>query len=167
MEIYTIGHSNIDFRDFVKLLDNNGISILVDVRSHPYSKSEFARQFDRPALERGLEFYNVTYKYMGGELGGKPDDLSLYTNGEVDYEKIAVRPEYLEAIKTLMELAERQRVAIMCSEGDHKQCHRHKLIAKTLVSKGWKVLHIQRGGEVVMEDELQDELQYEQKRLEW
>lgn len=164
MEIYTIGHSNIDFKDFVELLGRYKISTLVDVRSRPYSN--FARRFNRPDLEHDLEFHsNVNYKYMGDALGGKPDDLSLYTNGEVDYDKIAVRPEYLEAIKTLMELAERQTVAIMCSEGDHKQCHRHKLIAKTLVGQGWKVLHIQSSGEVVMEDELHDELQYEQMRL--
>jgi uncharacterized protein (DUF488 family) len=54
--IYTIGHSDIDFERFLELL--NGIEVLVDVRSAPFSK--YAPQFDIGNIRRGL---NVEIEY--------------------------------------------------------------------------------------------------------
>jgi uncharacterized protein (DUF488 family) len=37
----------------------------------------------------------------------------------------------------------------MCGEGDHRRCHRHLLIAQTLLGRGVRVLHIQPDGGTV------------------
>jgi uncharacterized protein (DUF488 family) len=42
---------------------------------------------------------------------------------------------------------------IMCSEGDHRHCHRYKLITPALLELGARVLHIQPDGSVVDEKE--------------
>jgi uncharacterized protein (DUF488 family) len=37
----------------------------------------------------------------------------------------------------------------MCSEGDHRQCHRHLLITQSLLQRGVRVRHIQPDGSLV------------------
>ncbi len=37
----------------------------------------------------------------------------------------------------------------MCSEGDHRRCHRHMLITQTLLERGVHVRHIQSDGTTV------------------
>jgi uncharacterized protein (DUF488 family) len=56
---------------------------------------------------------------------------------------------YQAGIDQLLDLAETEQVAVMCSEGDHRQCHRHLLIAQTLLGRGVRVLHIQSDGTTV------------------
>jgi uncharacterized protein (DUF488 family) len=51
----------------------------------------------------------------------------------------------------LLDLAATDLTAIMCSEGDHRQCHRHKLITPVLLDHDAQVLHIQREGNLVDE----------------
>jgi len=46
--LFTIGHSNMDLNSFVKLLKDNTIEVLVDVRSNPYSR--FASHFNKVML---------------------------------------------------------------------------------------------------------------------
>ena len=49
MKLYTIGHSNHSIDRFIQLLDENGIMILVDVRSAPYSR--YNPQFNKEDLQ--------------------------------------------------------------------------------------------------------------------
>ncbi len=41
---------------------------------------------------------------------------------------------------------------MLCAEGDHRHCHRTKLIAPALVERGARVLHIQPDGSLVDEE---------------
>ena len=52
MDIYTIGHSNVEPGDVVELLRSHGIEAVLDVRSSPYSKH--APQFNREAFAEDL-----------------------------------------------------------------------------------------------------------------
>jgi len=47
-----------------------------------------------------------------------------------------------------MEIALRQRIVLLCSEEDPRRCHRHHLVARSLMDVGVRVLHIRRSGEV-------------------
>jgi uncharacterized protein (DUF488 family) len=49
----------------------------------------------------------------------------------------------------LLDLARAERVAVLCAEGDHRRCHRHWLIAQTLVARGAAVWHIEPDGATV------------------
>jgi hypothetical protein len=70
---------------------------------------------------------------------------------EIDYGKMAAVPAFQQAVTELVAVAARQRTAIMCSEGDHLKCHRHKLITPALLAHQVGVLHIQPDGTVVDE----------------
>lgn len=141
--IWTIGHSDRALEGLVELLRRHGISLVVDVRSQPYS--QWAPQFNREALARGLEAAGITYRFMGDELGGRPAGMDK----QPDYAAMSERPKYLSGIEELLALAEREKVAVLCSEGDHRQCHRHLLISQTLLKRGARVTHIQPDGSTV------------------
>ena len=144
--VHTIGHSDHDIAALASLVRRHSVGLVVDVRSHPYSK--WAPQYNQEGLARYLQNAGIEYLYMGDVLGGRPSDLSLYGEGSElpDYERLAATKYYQAGLVQLMDLARTRRTAIMCSEGDHVQCHRHLLIAQSLLSNGIRVCHIQRDG---------------------
>jgi uncharacterized protein (DUF488 family) len=147
--IHTVGHSDHTAAAFVDLLRDHGITLVVDVRSQPYSR--WAPQFNRETLARDLEDARIAYRFMGDALGGRPTDPALYDPGQEtpDYQRVEQTPAYQAGIDQLLELARAQRVAVMCGEGDHRRCHRHLLIAQTLLGRGVRVCHIQPDGGTV------------------
>ncbi len=146
VQLYSIGHSDHSVSEFLDLLRRYRLTVVVDVRSQPYS--QWASQFNRESLERDLRAAGVRYLFMGDALGGRPADHALYDPGEEhpNYERLAQSPAYKAAIEQLLQLAQTERVAIMCSEGDHTKCHRAKLITPTLLERGVHVLHIRPDG---------------------
>jgi uncharacterized protein (DUF488 family) len=144
--IFTVGHSNVDFNTFLTLLKSNGIELLVDVRSSPYSK--YVPHFNRENLQESLENEGVAYKFLGDKIGGKPKDTKYYENGEVVYRLIEEDSPYREGIFQLMELSKTQKTSLMCSEENPFNCHRHNLISQTLLRNGFKVLHIRANGKI-------------------
>ncbi len=147
--VHTIGHSDHTVEDFVKLLRRYGITLVVDVRSQPYSR--WVHQFNRELLMQDLQDAGIEYRYMGDTLGGRPADPSLYDGGEErpDYQRLEQRPEYQAGIAELLERARGTPTVVMCSEGDHLHCHRHLLIAQTLLDRDICVFHIQPDGTAV------------------
>ncbi len=147
--IYTIGHSDHPTAAFVDLLQQHGVTLVADVRSQPYSR--WMPDFNRETLAHDLDEVGIAYEFMGHALGGRPSDPELYDPGQEnpDYRRLEQTPAYQAGIARLLELALVERVAVMCSEGDHRQCHRHLLIAQTLLERGARVLHIQPDGKAV------------------
>jgi len=155
--IHTIGHSDHDITAFVDLLRRHGITLVADVRSQPYSR--WAPQFNREMLARDLESGGIAYRFMGDVLGGRPADPGLYDPGQrpglrpgqeqPDYRRVEQSPAYQEGIDRLLGLAWTEQVAVMCGEGDHRRCHRHLLVAQTLLARGVRVRHIQPDGTTV------------------
>ena len=144
--IYTIGHSNHQAEDLIALLCQHGIELVVDVRSSPYSR--YVPQANRETLARTLDGAGIGYHWMGDRLGGKPE------GNVADYDQLRMSPSFLQGISDLVALTTENRTAIMCSEGDHRQCHRHKLITPVLLDQDVGVLHIQPDGSLV--DELRE-----------
>jgi uncharacterized protein (DUF488 family) len=141
-----VGHSNHEADAFVGLLRQHDVELIVDVRSAPYSR--YVPQANRENLVRTLESAGIAYRWVGDLLGGKPE-------GAIgDYDELRASPAFLQGVDRLLDLAAENRTAIMCSEGDHRQCHRHKLITPVLLDHGAQVLHIQRDGSLV--DEMQE-----------
>jgi len=147
--IHTVGHSDHTTAAFVDLLRGQGITLVVDVRSQPYSR--WTHQFNRETLARDLDAAGIAYRFMGDALGGRPADPALYDPGEerADYRRVERTDVYQAGIDQLLELARIERVAVMCSEGEHHHCHRHLLVTQTLLSRGARVLHIQPDGRTV------------------
>jgi uncharacterized protein (DUF488 family) len=148
--IWTVGHSNMSIERFLELLRAHEIELLVDVRTAPYSRHW--PQFSRDALARSVQADGISYLFLGRELGGKPNDPALRgPHGLPDYDAIAATPLYQEGIARLNVLAHERRTAFMCSEGDPAQCHRERLVARTLRAQGWQVRHILTDGTIQQE----------------
>jgi uncharacterized protein (DUF488 family) len=150
MKLFTIGHSNHSIEKFSRLLDENGIMILVDVRTAPYS--HYNPQFNKENLQGFLALHDIQYAYAGKYLGGRPADPSCYKSRvmpdegaekehpidylhEVDYPEVMKRKWFIQGIQQLLELADQDLTAIMCSEEDPAECHRHHLIARYLIAE--------------------------------
>jgi uncharacterized protein (DUF488 family) len=149
MELFSIGHSNAGIDAFISLLRLYEIAMLVDTRSQPYSR--YNQHFSREHLKQSLAEAGIDYIYLGKELGGRPADPALYfENGKVDYDLVAQSPLYLAGIERLLALASDRRVAFMCAEADYKNCHRYRLITRTLTHCGIAVRHILHSGDSVV-----------------
>ena len=68
LELYTIGHSTLEMDDFLRLLKENYIQVLVDVRSQPYSR--FNPQYNRESFQHAMAYANIEYVFAGEHLGG-------------------------------------------------------------------------------------------------
>jgi len=153
--VLTVGHSNMPLTDFLESLHERGVRRIVDVRSAPYSR--YVPHFNREPLEAALEAAGIAYGHAGEFLGGRPTDPTCYFSGElpdgkanylelVNYAEVARRDWYLRGIDRLIERAMQGTTAILCSEEDPARCHRHRLIARTLLQRGIEVLHIRANG---------------------
>jgi uncharacterized protein (DUF488 family) len=69
---------------------------------------------------------------------------------EVDYPEVMKRDWFIKGIERLLELADEQTIAIMCSEENPAQCHRHHLITRYILREHpeVKVQHIRGDGTV-------------------
>lgn len=140
--IFTIGHSNHSLEKLIRLLVENGVNALVDVRSAPYSRH--FPWFNKEHLEFELPRQGIEYIYAGKHLGGRPTDPSLYKGRtmpdegadylhEVDYAEVMKRPWFVRGVERLLETAKERPTAILCSEEDPADCHRHHLITRYLL----------------------------------
>ncbi|MBM4077227.1 MAG: DUF488 domain-containing protein [Planctomycetes bacterium] len=143
--LYTIGHSNHTEEQFLSLLSQHDINVVVDVRSQPYS--QYSSHFNRESLQRLIASARRQYLFMGDELGGRPPEEECYDDdGHVLYSTLAQIPRFLHGIDRVEKGIQKYRVALMCSEEDPVVCHRFLLIARVLVDRGLVPVHIRGDG---------------------
>jgi uncharacterized protein (DUF488 family) len=149
--IYTIGYGNRQIDLFLSLLQANGIRVLVDTRSKPFSR--FNPAYRQKEFEQHLNKAGIDYLFLGDKLGGKPEDWSLYTSDKVDYHKVRHSAAYQKGINELIALSQKRITCILCSELNPDHCHRKLLITPDLVKEGIPVFHIDGKGNVVAHEE--------------
>ena len=151
--VFTIGHSNHSAEKFVRLLKENGIEILIDTRSHPYSRH--APRFNARALEAALSRDVIGYLFLGGELGGRPEGEEFYdAKGRVDYGLVGCSGPFLDGIRRLEQEIGTKTVALLCSEEDPTRCHRRLLVGRALEEVGFTLRHIRGDGSIHVEGEM-------------
>jgi uncharacterized protein (DUF488 family) len=151
--IVTIGYGARSLDEFLDVLADRGIAYLIDVRRWP--RSRYKPDFSRPTLEPALAERGITYVHMGETLGGIPDDDESYTDGHVDYERVAESEPFQIGIARLRTIHEKQiRAALMCSEGKPELCHRSKLIGVELAREGIEISHIDPDGSVISQPDV-------------
>ena len=127
--------------------------MVVDTRSTPVSRrAAFASKRTMPAL---LGHEDISYVFLGDALGGKPSDDDLYgEDGKPDYQKMRTLESFQAGVDSVLGLAERQTVVLMCSEEDPSKCHRHLLIEPAMLQRGVGLMHIRGDGSVQHSDAL-------------
>ncbi len=155
--IFTVGHSNLEFADFLAILTVHGVRILCDVRSRPAS-FRFP-QFNREPFEAGLSSAGVRYEFFGETLGGRPADPRVYhEDGRVNYAARRRAHDFAEGIERALALYRTGATAVMCAEEDPLQCHRFLMICPALLELGVTPAHIRRGGVLESQRDAEDRL---------
>jgi uncharacterized protein (DUF488 family) len=144
LQVFTLGHSTHSLEEFIQMLQGHGITLVADVRTVPRSRHN--PQFNRETLPLDLKAAGISYVHLPG-LGGWRSVRPVSPNrgwrspgfqGFADYMLTA---DFEGHLKGLIELAQRERLALMCAEALPWRCHR-SLIADALVVRGIPVAHI-------------------------
>jgi len=120
--LFSIGHSNHTAEHFLQLLQRHDIVCLADVRSAPYSR--YNPQFNRESLAALLQQHGIAYLWLGDSLGGK-----RRVEGNYSYDETFGR-----GLELLLKTADSHPTAMMCPEEDPRQCHRHHVICRYILS---------------------------------
>jgi len=126
------------------MLVAHGVTQLVDVRTVPRSRHN--PQFNTETLPERLAAADIGYADapgLGGFRRSAPDSANsgwrnLSFRGYADHMRTA---DFKENLVSLIELARRDRVALMCTEAVPWRCHR-SLIADALVVHGVRACEI-------------------------
>ena len=152
--IFTIGHSTRTLAEFVALLRPVDVTLLVDVRSFPRSRT--APQFNGDTLPDSLAADAIGYRHLRA-LGGRrhhrkgaPPSVNMYWRVVAfrNYADYADSDEFRAGLDALRALAREDRCAIMCAEALWWRCHR-RIITDYLLADGRLVEHIMGRGQVV------------------
>ncbi len=143
-QVFTIGHSTHPLDEFIAMLKGHGVTLIADVRTVPRSRHN--PQFNRETLPQSLQAADIGYVHLPG-LGGwrsvRPDspNQGWRSPGFQGYADYMLTPEFEQHLESLMDLARRERLAVMCAEAVPWRCHR-SLIADALLVRGIPVIHI-------------------------
>jgi uncharacterized protein (DUF488 family) len=144
---YTIGHSTRSIAEFVDLLRNAQVTLVVDVRTVPRSRTN--PQYNRDALPHTLAQFQIGYEHIAA-LGGLrgvardvPSSLNAFWQNKSfhNYADYALGSTFHDGLARLKELGRAQCCAIMCAEAVWWRCHR-RIIADYLLADGETVFHI-------------------------
>jgi uncharacterized protein (DUF488 family) len=145
-DLLTIGHSNLPADRFITLLRDSKVSVVIDVRSVPFSR--WCPWFSSKALAARLATEGISYHALGDELGGRPRDPKLYCDGLADYAAMARRPEFCAGLDRVIDETRRHRVCLLCSEREPLDCHRCLLVGRALAERGVTPGHIRADGTI-------------------
>lgn len=153
--LYTVGHSNQTFEEFLQLLMPYEIDCVIDVRSMPYSK--YTPQFNSECLKTQLNNQGIIYAHFGNEFGARRNDCLKDTEfkkkgiieirPQVNFELGVATEKFLHGVERLKKaLSQGRHVSLMCSEADPLECHRFSFLSRYFNENGWNVRHIIRDG---------------------
>lgn len=143
-KIWSVGHSTRSQDDFIALLVENRIQLLVDVRHHPGSKKH--PHFFKDRMAEWLPKNGIEYKHLVNLGGRRKAENHLRNNGwrVASFKAHADHMEsgaFEDALSDLKTVALKKRTAYMCAEAVWWKCHR-RLISDVLKVDGWKVHRI-------------------------
>lgn len=155
--LFTVGHSVLEFRDFVVLLKDHHVELLVDLRSVPQSAR--LAHFCQPAFEKLLAAEQIAYLFLGEELGGRPDDPHAYrADGLVDYSLRRKSGAFRAGIERVLGELPVRSVALMCAEEDPLECHRFLMVCPELTRIGIVPQHIRKGSRIETQEAAENRL---------
>lgn len=144
---FTIGHSARSIDEFLDLLSDAEVRLVIDVRTVPRSRTN--PQFNSEALAKVLSESQIGYEHIGS-LGGLrglnrdvPTDVNAFWENQRfhNYADYAMSEEFRSGLARLRELGHATQCAIMCAEAVWWRCHR-RIITDYLIAAGETVFHI-------------------------
>jgi uncharacterized protein (DUF488 family) len=152
-QLFTIGHSNRAFDEFLSLLKKFQIETVVDIRRYPSSRK--FPHFNRETLQKLLTEHGIEYLWLealGGRRHGgqneKSPNLGLTSPAFRSYADYMATDQFRTAVKTLLSTFAASRTAIMCAEKLYWKCHR-RLLCDYLTAQSIEVKHIMEEAELI------------------
>jgi uncharacterized protein (DUF488 family) len=156
VKLFTIGHSNHELSELLRLLQMHQITAVADVRSSPFSAR--LQQFNKPVLKMALDQAGITYVFLGAELGARRSEQNCYVEGQARYDLIARTPAFKEGIARVLKGIEKFRMTLLCAEKDPITCHRTILVCRELRRVGVAIDHILADGSIESHEALERRL---------
>lgn len=147
LPFYTIGHSTRTVEELVVLMDAAQVSVVVDIRTVPRSRTN--PQFNADTLPASLERYGIGYERIAelGGLRGRSKDIAPGVNGFWEnqsfhnYADYALSESFQKGLEQLIALGRKKQCAVMCSEAVWWRCHR-RIVTDYLLARGETVFHL-------------------------
>lgn len=145
--VFTIGHSTRTMAEFIALLQQVDVRMLVDVRSIPRSRA--VPQFNSETLRDSLAAERIGYAHLPA-LGGRrhhkkgaPPSANTFWRVVAfrNYADYAETDAFRAGLDELRTLSRTHRCAIMCAEAVWWRCHR-RIITDYLLAAAVPVQHI-------------------------
>ncbi len=150
VKLLTIGHSTRPLGEFISLLHEFKIAVLVDIRRFPGSRK--FPHFNRESLQQALPAAGIEYIWLE-DLGGRRSTANVAASPNLGLRHPAFRhyADYMQtekfrsAIERLLSIAADKPTAVMCAEKLFWKCHR-RLLSDYLTTHGALVEHIMDSG---------------------
>jgi len=148
--ILTVGHGTLAAEAFSTLLRDQGVRLLVDVRSFPGSRRN--PQFRREEMERWIpELTGARYLWvprLGGFRKSHPHSPNVGLRhvafrGYADYMET---DEFRADLANVLRAAAQTRIVLMCSEAVWWRCHRRLVADAIVLLYGVPVYHLMHDG---------------------
>ncbi len=146
MILFTIGYEGKDIEEYVQVLEENMVKVVVDVRRNPISrKYGFSKTRMREMLaSEGIDYIHLPK--LGIESARR---RSLKTRADYNalflwYEKEVLDKEKIALGEIIERISSDKRVALTCFEADPTLCHRSKVLERIseIASSGLKLIHL-------------------------
>ena len=150
--IRTVGHGTLAAGDFVDLMRNAGLEVVIDVRRFPGSRR--SPHFGTKEMKRWLSARDIDYHWLDS-LGGRRQPTSDSPNVGLRnpqfraYADHMASPEFADGVAQLETLARARPAAIMCAEAVWWRCHRRLLADHLTLVSAERVEHLFHDGRLV------------------
>lgn len=151
LPFFTIGHSNRSFDEFIELLTDAEVGLVVDIRK--ITRSRANPQFNQETLPQSLSAHGISYEHVAA-LGGRrgksksvPRAINAFWTHESfhNYADYAMSDEFRAGLERLIKLGRKRCSAMMCSEAVWWRCHR-RIVTDHLLARGESVVHVMAKG---------------------
>ena len=150
-QFVTIGHSNRSLDEFLAMLRDARVGMVIDVRAFPRSRSNPDYNIDR--LPDYLARAQIGYRHMPDLGGRRPKQPGVAESLNAlwrvqsfhNYADYALGDAFAAAFHDLVSFGRSHRLALMCSEAVWWRCHR-RIITDHLLLDGHGVDHLMAPG---------------------
>lgn len=156
--VYSIGYSGFPIKEFIQTLRNYHVSVIVDVRSLPFSN--YFTDYNKETLAYTLKQNGMLYRHYDREFGARQENQSYYAaEGYLDFSRFSHSDSFLQGVEKLcagMKLG--YTFALMCAEKNPISCHRAILVSRAFAQRGYTIIHLLPHGKILTQEEINTQL---------
>ena len=131
-KVYSLGYEKKTINEFIKILEEVKVSILLDVREFAWSyKQDFRKKSLNSALAKvGIDYYHISNAGNPKKIRKKYSKPSTVLSKYSEY--LNKTESGIIEIKTMIRTAKREskNICLICYEQDFYSCHRSILLSK-------------------------------------